>query len=88
MKDRITGRIVELEKLQQDMTARASELKVQLATTEAEAVEIREEIASNVFENRPESKELSELKTAKKWVDIYTGRDQDPEETESEEQEQ
>ena len=73
--DKIVNRIEELEEVKKNMDKVASEKRKELASVEAEANEIREIINKNIFENTEEYKELQELKTTKKWLDIYNSKE-------------
>lgn len=80
--EKIIARIAELEQIEKDMNEISSTKRLELASKEAEANEIKKIINDNNFANTEESKELQELKTTKKWLDIYSKNEPEEEELE------
>lgn len=77
--EKILDRIAELEGIEQKMNTLSSEKRLELATKEAEANEIKRTINENNFLDTEEYKELQELRITKKWLDIYNGEGQENE---------
>lgn len=71
--EKLNTRITELEQIEKDMNDISSQKRLELASKEAEASEIKKTINDNNFANTEEFKELQELKITKKWLDIYNG---------------
>lgn len=77
--EKINARIAELEQMESTMNSISSQKRLELASKEAEANEIRKVINDNNFMNTDEYKELQELKITKKWIEIYNGeREEEP----------
>lgn len=73
--EKIQGRIEELEEIKENMNNIARGKRIELAEIEAQANEIKKVINANSFENTSEYRELQELKTTKKWLDIYNNKE-------------
>lgn len=80
-KRRVEARIIELEKSRDRMNLTLSQKRVEVANQEAELSVLRDEMNRYVFENTDEFKELEELKLARKWMNVYSG-EEEQEETE------
>ena len=81
--ERINARIAELESIERAMNTLCTQKRLELASKEAEAREIRKVINDNDFMNTDEFKELQELKITKKWIEIYNGETKEDEIDES-----
>lgn len=73
--ERINIRIKELENIEKEMNVLSSQKRLELASKEAEARELRKIITDNDFMGTDEFKELQELKITKKWIEIYNGNE-------------
>lgn len=71
--ERINIRIKELKNIEKEMNVLSSQKRLELASKEAEARELRKIITDNDFMGTDEFKELQELKITKKWIEIYNG---------------
>lgn len=80
-KRRVEARINELEKSRDKMNLALSQKRVEVANQEAELSVLRDEMNRYVFENTDEFKELEELKLTRKWMNVYSG-EEEQEETE------
>lgn len=78
--EKIIRRISELETIRENMNNISREKRLELASVEAQANEIRKAINANNFENTDEYRELQELKITKKWLDIYNSQNEVKEE--------
>lgn len=67
-KETMELRIEELELLKENMRVLSAEKRLELATKEAEANEIKKIINENQFAGTEEEKELQELKITLKWL--------------------
>ncbi len=81
--EKINARIAELEQMESTMNTISSQKRLELASKEAEANEIKRLINDNNFSNTDEFKELQELRITKKWIEIYNGETKEDEIDES-----
>jgi len=62
-------RIADLVSLELAKSEVSAQKRIELATKEAEAAEIKKQINLNIFANSPEAIELQELRTTAKWIE-------------------
>ena len=74
--EKIIARIEELEQIRKGMEEISKIKRLELAQKEAEANEIKKIINDNIFENLDEYFELQELRVTKKWLDIYSKKEE------------
>lgn len=67
--EKIFLRIEELEQIERDMSVLSSQKRLELATKEAEASELKRTINDNNFVSTEEYGELQELRITKKWLE-------------------